>query len=346
MQVLIVDDDSTARDLLEFSLKRNGFDVLAADGGQSALDILEQGNCQVVVCDWQMPEMNGIELCRKIRSSGSMNYIYFILLIGRGEPSDTIEGLTAGADDVLQKPCQPAELALAPAGERLLGLDTRDLLVFALTKLAEARDTDTGLHLERVRMFSRVLAEHLAKHPKYRERIDADFVRLIHLTSPLHDIGKVAVPDSLLHKAGGLTHEEFEQMKSHTTHAAATLDAAIELFPAARYLRMGATSPPATTNGTTDRAIRLVSRATTYRWPGGSWRWPTCMTRSPRGGPTKTCSPTKKHATSWFRARHPFRSRRGRRLPGERRQVHRHRRIARRSEPVGRRAKDDRLVAV
>jgi putative two-component system response regulator len=239
MQVLIVDDNVVALDLLEHTLKRSGYDVVAADNGRDALEVLCQGNCQLVITDWEMPDMTGIELCRHIRSSGFMNYIYVILLTSRREPSDSIEAMTAGADDLMLKPFQPNELALrVRAGERLLGLETRDLLIFVLAKLAESRDNDTGAHLERVRTFSRVIAEHLAKQPKFRDQVNADFVRLIYLTSPLHDIGKVAVPDSVLLKPGPLTREEFELMKSHTTHGAATLDAALREFPAAGYLRM------------------------------------------------------------------------------------------------------------
>jgi len=133
----------------------------------------------------------------------------------------------------------PGELILrVKAGERLLGLETRDLLIFALAKLAESRDTDTGAHLERVRTYSRVIAEHLSHLPKYRDQINADFVRLIYLTSPLHDIGKVGIPDSVLLKPGVLTREEFEIMKTHTTRGAETLDAALHEYPAAGFLRM------------------------------------------------------------------------------------------------------------
>jgi putative two-component system response regulator len=186
-----------------------------------------------------MPEMSGIELCRSIRSSGFMNYIYVILLTTRRDASDSIEGMTAGADDLMLKPFQPSELTLRlRTGERLLGLETRDLLIFVLAKLAESRDNDSGTHLERVRMYSRVIAEHLARQPKFRDQVNADFVRLIYLTCPLHDIGKVAVPDSVLLKPSALTREEFELMKSHTTHGAETLDAALHEFPAARYLQM------------------------------------------------------------------------------------------------------------
>ncbi len=239
MKILIADDNPVALDLLEHTLSQSGYEVVTADNGHTALEILREGNCQMVITDWEMPQMNGLELCRQIRDSNFMNYVYVILLTARGKVSDTIEGMTAGADDFIVKPFQPAELTLrVRAGERLLGLETRDLLIFALARLAESRDTDTGAHLERVRTYSRILADHLSRQKKFQGTINADFVHLIYLTSPLHDIGKVAIPDSVLLKPGPLTHEEFEIMKSHTTKGAATLDAALREYPTAHYLRM------------------------------------------------------------------------------------------------------------
>jgi CheY-like chemotaxis protein len=112
MQVLIVDDNPTALELLEHTLKRSGYEVLMADNGKTALEILERGNCQLVITDWEMPQMSGLELCRHIRSACFMNYIYIILLTARREASDSIEGMSAGADDFIVKPFQPSELTL------------------------------------------------------------------------------------------------------------------------------------------------------------------------------------------------------------------------------------------
>ncbi len=239
MQVLVVDDNPIAVDMLENTLRRAGYDVVTASSGRAALEILDSGACQLVITDWEMPEMTGLELCRRIRYLSTLNYIYVILLTARHDASDSIEGMTAGADDFIVKPFQPSELVLrVKAGERLLALETRELLIFALAKLAESRDSDTGAHLERVRTYSRIIAEYLLKLPKYRDQVNAEFVRLIYLTSPLHDIGKVAVPDQILLKPGPLTEEEFEVMKTHTTRGAETLDAALKQYPSARFLRM------------------------------------------------------------------------------------------------------------
>ncbi len=239
MKILVVDDNALAVQMLEHTLHHAGYEVLTASTGRAALQILEQGTCQLVVTDWEMPEMTGLELCRRIRHFESLNYIYVILLTARSDASDSIEGMTAGADDFIVKPFQPTELVLrVRVGERLLSLETRDLLIFTLAKLAESRDQDTGTHLERVRTYSRIIAEHLSKLPKYRDQVNTEYVRLIYLTSPLHDIGKVAIPDNVLLKPGPLTPQEFEIMKTHTTRGAETLEAALRQYPSARFLRM------------------------------------------------------------------------------------------------------------
>jgi putative two-component system response regulator len=186
-----------------------------------------------------MPEMNGIELCRAIRAEEFGGYVYVVLLTSRNATRDTVEGLSAGADDFVPKPFHPEELiSRVRSGERILSLETREVALFALAKLAESRDSDTGAHLERVQCYSRVLAQELAQLEKYRDTIDAEFIRLVYLTSPLHDIGKVGIPDGVLLKPGRLSDREFEIMKSHAMIGARTLDAALEKFPEAKFLRM------------------------------------------------------------------------------------------------------------
>ncbi len=99
----------------------------------------------------------------------------------------------------------------------------QDAMIFALAKLADSRDPETGQHLERITVYSRLLAEAAQRHPKYAHAISAEFVRLIHLTAALHDIGKVGIPDRILEKTGPLTPEEYQCMKQHTAIAGACL---------------------------------------------------------------------------------------------------------------------------
>jgi len=122
--------------------------------------------------------------------------------------------------------------------EQLLSLQTRDVAIFSLAKLAESRDQDTGTHLERVQHYCRALVQEMASLKKYCGIIDAAFSRLIFQTSPLHDIGKVGIPDAVLLKPGHLDAHEFEIMKTHTTIGAATLMAASVKFPVVSFLNM------------------------------------------------------------------------------------------------------------
>ncbi|MBX3415271.1 MAG: response regulator [Pirellulales bacterium] len=239
MRVLIADDDEITLDLLEHALVQAGYTVERATNGREALEHLRQGECRLVISDWDMPELTGVELCRAIRVEDLGGYIYVVLLTSRHSARDTVEGLSAGADDFVPKPFHPDELiSRVRSGERILSLETREVALFALAKLAESRDSDTGAHLERVQCYSRVLAQELAQLEKHRAAIDAEFIRLIYLTSPLHDIGKVGIPDGVLLKPGRLSDREFEIMKSHATIGARTLEAALEKFPEAKFLVM------------------------------------------------------------------------------------------------------------
>ncbi|HZW10821.1 MAG TPA: HD domain-containing phosphohydrolase [Phycisphaerales bacterium] len=238
-QILVVDDDLTSQLMLQAALEAGQFRVEVVDRAAKALDLVRTGRYSIVITDWEMPEMSGLELCQAIRQCDLSGYVYIILVTSHSEPAEIVEGLRAGADDFMAKPFNPAELEMRiGVGLRTLALDTRDVTIFALAKLTESRDPDTGRHLDRVRSYSRLLALDLLQHGEGGYKVDREFVRLIYSTSPLHDIGKVAIPDSVLLKPGRLTDREFEIMKAHTTIGAATLNAALEKCPGARFLEM------------------------------------------------------------------------------------------------------------
>jgi putative two-component system response regulator len=241
MRVLIADDDPIAVELLRDALADAGHEVVSASNGRQALEHLAHGPFQVLVTDWEMPELDGLALCQAVRRGNFQDrgYIYVILLTSHGTVAERIRGLHAGADDFMTKPFEPDELlARMQSAERLLSLETRDVAIFALAQLAESRDVETGAHLERVMNYSRILAQQLPAIGHYVDQIDPEFVRLVHSTSPLHDIGKVGIPDGVLLKPGRLDDREFEIMKTHTTIGARTLDAALRRFPGAKFLRM------------------------------------------------------------------------------------------------------------
>jgi putative two-component system response regulator len=239
MRILIVDDDPIALELLRETLVDAGHDVTSAENGLAAMEAVQRSTPQVIISDWEMPGLDGPGLAKKVRQSGLEAYVYFILLTSHNSVSERVQGLSAGADDFMSKPFEPTELlARMTSAERILSLETRDVAIFALAKLAESRDPETGAHLERVMNYSRVLAQKLVALGHFTDQIDAEYVRLVYSTSPLHDIGKVGIPDSVLLKPGRLSDREFEIMKSHTTIGAATLEASLKRFPKTRFLRM------------------------------------------------------------------------------------------------------------
>ncbi len=237
-RILVVDDDEIGRSVVGNALAHAGHEVLTATNGEEALAVLRREDVRFVITDWEMPILDGLDLCRAIRRRDG-GYVYVILLTSHGSSAAIVAGMSAGADDFIAKPFNHAELmARVRAGERVLALETREMVIFALAKLAESRDSDTGQHLERVQCYSRKLAEALMENPAYAEEVDAEFVRLVYQTSPLHDIGKVGIPDCVLLKPGRLSDHEFDIMKSHTLLGAKTLAAALENYPTARFLQM------------------------------------------------------------------------------------------------------------
>ncbi|MCW5769480.1 MAG: response regulator [Phycisphaeraceae bacterium] len=239
MKILVVDDNDVSLTLIQSTLSRAGYDVDTATDGEQALALIKRGGYRLVVSDWEMPCLDGPGLCRAVRAEELPGYVYIVLVTSHGSSQDAVEGLSAGADDFVAKPFHPSELiARVRAGERIVALETRDMTIFALAKLAESRDPETGAHLERVRSYCRILARDLAGRGPYQQEINDEFVHLIYLTSPLHDIGKVGIPDSVLLKPGRLSDQEFAIMKMHAEFGAQTLEAALRAYPGVKFLEM------------------------------------------------------------------------------------------------------------
>jgi putative two-component system response regulator len=239
MRALMVDDDELSLELLEGVLRELGYDVERATNGKQAIEKLRKEPIHLVITDWDMPEMNGLELCRAIRTEDFDGYVFIIMLTGRDSGKQRIEGLHGGADAFLTKPLNPDELLVSlKTAERILALETRDLAMFALAKLSESRDPETGAHIERVQSYARLLAQYLSTTDRHYGLIDTEFVRLIYQTSPLHDIGKVGIPDSVLLKPGKLNDQELQIMRTHASLGAQTLEASLQRFPNVQFLQM------------------------------------------------------------------------------------------------------------
>ncbi len=214
-KLLIVEDDPAQRMLLRLNLKGEEYDVLEAENGLEALEkFAGDPELRLMITDLMMPECDGFELIKTIRQK-EMQYTYIIVLTANEERDTLLRALSLGADDFLTKPVYPDELRLRlKGGKRLLQLESQKELITSMAKMADYRSEETGYHLERVSHYSRLLAKDLSLHHPELD-ITINMAEEIATVSPLHDIGKVAIPDNILKKPGALTDEEFAIMKTH-----------------------------------------------------------------------------------------------------------------------------------
>lgn len=262
-KVLVVDDLEQNVDILTRFLEPMGFYTRSADSGLAALDLVEEDPPDVILLDLMMPGMNGFDVCRRLKRSQKTRHIPVIIITGMSDKQANVDAVEAGADDFLIKPfdrvllearirssvksklLHDKVLAYQSVLEERVAERTRQLeitqhvTVFSLAKLSESRDTETGDHLERMRSYTRELALELSFWPQYRHAINSTFVDELYHSSPLHDIGKVGIPDRILLKPGKLTFEEFEIMKTHTLIGGDTLRAADIEAGSGSFLAMG-----------------------------------------------------------------------------------------------------------
>lgn len=269
-RVLIIDDDEDLCALITQLLERE-FEVHCAYDGMSGLEALKQFAPDAVLLDVIMSGMDGFEVCRRIKEQPESELTQVMLLSANGETEFRLRGYACGADDFFVKPFDHAELVakvrllfrlrnslmelastrakLAIHNMRLEELvlrrtadivATRDITVFALAKLAESRDSDTGDHLERMRGYAQTIARQMAISGPYAGLVDKSFLEDLYRSSPLHDIGKVGIPDAILRKPDRLTTAEFELMKQHTVLGEETLRSASMHTQSGGFLMMGA----------------------------------------------------------------------------------------------------------
>ncbi len=253
-RVLVVDDDAGIREFSRAVLQAEGWQCGEVNDGSLALQVLSQDHYDLMLLDINMPGMSGLEVLQRVRQAPPCPHFKVIMFSGASSPDELAQLLAAGADDYLNKPFSlvqmqrkaQAALRLKEAQDRsdllhrhLLSVNaelerslsnshtdliqTRNALVLALARLVARRDTSSTGHLQRMQRLCRCLAGNAAKIPNFAGQIDEHFIEILEFCAPVHDIGKVGLPDHILLKSGKLTPEERIVMQAHTIIGSDTL---------------------------------------------------------------------------------------------------------------------------
>ncbi len=235
-EVLIVEDTEENIDILVDTLS-DEYNISVAIDGQTALESVEEFLPDIILLDVMMPGINGYEVCERLKANPRTQHIPILFLTALSRDVDESKGLGLGAVDYITKPFNPAlvksrvrnhlELKMYQNHlEDMVEQKTADLLtmqeatVQSMAILAEYRDPETGDHIQRTKSYMKEMASYLLAHPTKGYGVTKETVALMHQCAPLHDIGKVGVPDNILLKPGPLTEEEFTIMKEHSQYGA------------------------------------------------------------------------------------------------------------------------------
>lgn len=271
-RVLIVDDQPDVRRICRYALQSETSLICEADNGHDAIKSMNENIYDVIILDIDLPGLSGYEILEIVRAKPPTPNLKVILFSGRENGDDLAAHLVEGADDFLTKPFSLVQLrARVKASFRLKEaqdhadeltqqvrkinseletalsakcgelVDARAAIVLALAKLVEQRSSETGPHLFRMRKYCRIICEAAMKMPGFAGLIDEDFINMLEDVAPLHDIGKVGIPDHVMNKPGQLTPTERRQMQAHTTIGADTLEQVARQNPFAQpFFRMAA----------------------------------------------------------------------------------------------------------
>ena len=240
-RVLVVDDTPENLSLMN-ELLQDLYQIKVAPSGARALKIARSETPpDLILLDIMMPEMDGYAVCRELKADPLTANIPVIFLTAMSEEADEEMGLGLGAVDYITKPVNGpilrarvhAHLQLKAAADFLRDKSAfleqeverrtnevravQDATILMMSSLAETRDNETGNHIQRTQRYVRTLAEALSAHQRFADVLTPQMIELLYKSAPLHDIGKVGIPDHVLLKPGRLTAEEFEIMKQHTT---------------------------------------------------------------------------------------------------------------------------------
>jgi putative two-component system response regulator len=210
--ILVADDQASNRDLFSELLTALDFKVITAADGADALDQLNRVPTDLVLLDVMMPQLNGFEVCAKIKANPETYLIPVILVTGLSDKESRIEGIRVGADDFLTRPVDRTELlarvrSLLKLKLRTDELERAELVLFSLARSIESKDPYTHGHCERLAEYSSHLGIQLG--------LPDDHITALRRAGVVHDVGKVAVPDAILLKPDRLTEEEWKIMREH-----------------------------------------------------------------------------------------------------------------------------------
>jgi putative two-component system response regulator len=247
--VLVVDDTEINLDILTAALDKD-YKVIVASDGKSALDIIEDKTPDLVLLDILMPDIDGYEVCRRLKRDSNTCDIPIMFITGMNQVQSKTRGFELGAVDYITKPFDINEvkarvkthltntLAKKILENRTINLEekvkertrelwlTQEVTIECMASLAETRDPETGGHIKRTKEYIKTLAEYLKSHPRFSHFLNNESIDLLYKSAPLHDIGKVGVPDCILLSLEKLTPDEWEEMKKHTVYGRDALMAA------------------------------------------------------------------------------------------------------------------------
>jgi len=253
VHVLFVDDDPEILRFYEESVADEGYEISTAPTAEDAARLVREKPPDTIILDLDMPGMGGVEFCRLLKAGSETLTIPVVIVTGHGERDARLAALSAGADEFITKPITADELRLrirnmlklksytdrlSREQEVLDGMvrdRTKELqqtvqqlekarleTIFRLSRAAEYKDEATGAHIKRISMYCGVLGRHLG--------LDEPDLRVLTHSAPLHDLGKIGIPDAILLKPGKLTKDEFKIMKTHTTLGAEILAGSDDVY--------------------------------------------------------------------------------------------------------------------
>ena len=277
MKILVADDDPGHLEMVSMLVRKLGYQALTAEDGQRAWEIFQDEQPRMVLTDWVMPRLNGLDLCRKIRKAGSQHYTYLIILSGQNKPQDVIRGLTGGIDDYVMKPFKMEEFrARIEIGARIVNLETeleckyetirKNYLqtIRMFSNLIEVYDGDLGGHSRRVADLSLKIAK---RHPGVSE----DDLEVVETAALLKEIGMIGLPAEVLSKSRvERTADEGKLYRSHPEMGEIILKEIEFLKPVAKLVRShheqfnGLGFPDGLKGEEIPVLARIISAATVY----------------------------------------------------------------------------------